>query len=400
MANFNNLFFALLRFSLGIDRNFTFRPTADEWTLLYEQACRLSLAGVMYEGVSQLPEDYFEPASSGETDSQAYMPQQLATQWAYDAEMIAGLNDLQNRKAAQLTARFEQRGRHTVILKGQANALLYPNPLSRQPGDIDIYVDGGRERVGAMLNSLGMGEDAEDNMTHHFRIPPDENGIEVEVHYMPGSGNLNVTTNRRLQAYLMQLLANGAGMCDAGFRVPSSAFALTMQLAHIIRHAVQDGVGLRQVIDYYLLLRSSTGDDRHQLAGRLKELGLHRDVAAALMWVLAETLHLPEEQMITPPDRRRGKWLLDHMLGGANFEWYTMPRYGAWQRFATGRRKALGLIWFCPKEAHRMVRQEMQYLWTLFVKIPQRIKYRKLSLNELQLEKNENKRRIHAAPDR
>ena len=44
MANFNNLFFALLRFSLGIDRNFTFRPTADEWTLLYEQACRLSLA--------------------------------------------------------------------------------------------------------------------------------------------------------------------------------------------------------------------------------------------------------------------------------------------------------------------------------------------------------------------
>ena len=47
-----------------------------------------------------------------------------------------------------------------------------------------------------------------------------------------------------------------------------------------------------------------------------------------------------------------------------------------------------------------MVRQEMQYLWTLFVKIPQRIKYRKLSLNELQLEKNENKRRIHAAPDR
>ena len=203
MANLNSHFFALLRFSLGIDRNFTLRPTAGEWTLLYEQACRLSLAGVMYEGVSQLPEDYFEPASSGGTDSQAYMPQQLAIQWAYDAEMIAGLNDLQNRKAAQLTARFEQQGHHTVILKGQANALLYPTPLSRQPGDIDIYVDGGRERVGAMLNSLGMGEDAEDNMTHHFRLPPDEDGIEVEVHYMPGSGNLNATTNERLQAYLM-----------------------------------------------------------------------------------------------------------------------------------------------------------------------------------------------------
>ena len=386
MANLNSHFFALLRFSLGIDRNFTLRPTAGEWMQLYEQACKQRLVGVMYEGVSQLPEDCFEPvASNGGADPEAYMPQQLATQWAYDAEVIAGLNDLQNSKATELTTLFEQQGHHTVILKGQANARLYPNPLSRQPGDIDIYVDGGREHVEATLNSLGLGEDAEDNTTHHFRLPPDEDGIEVEVHYMPGSGNLNATTNERLQAYLIQLLANGAELCDAGFRVPSSAFALTMQLAHIIRHALQEGVGMRQVIDYYLLLRTSTDDDRRQLAGRLKQLGLHRVVVAALMWVLAETLHLPEEQMLTAPDRRRGRWLLDRMLDGSDFKWDTMPKYGAWQRLVTGRRQAFSLIWFCPGEAHRVVCQELQYWRTLFINIPQRIRYRKLSLNGLQI---------------
>ena len=144
---------------------------------------------------------------------------------------------------------------------------------------------------------------------------------------------------------------------------------------------------------FFALLRFSLGIDRNftlrPTAGEWMQLYeqacKQRLVVAALMWVLAETLHLPEEQMITTPDRRRGRWLLDHMLGGANFEWYTMPRYGAWQRFATGRRQAFSLIWFCPGEAHRVVCQELQYWRTLFINIPQRIRYRKLSLNGLQI---------------
>lgn len=384
MATSSNHFLALLRFSLGIDREFNFRPTAGEWAQLYEQSLRQSLVGVTYEGVSRLPEDCFEPAASGGADAQTHLPQLLALQWASDAEVIAGLNDLQDRKAAQLTARFEEQGHRTVILKGQANALLYPNPLSRQPGDIDIYVDGGRERVAATLRRLGMAEDPDSHSEHHFHLIPDADGIEVEVHYKPSSGNLNAITNQRLQAYLMQLLGGGGGtaLCDAGFRVPPLAFALAMQLSHICRHVMEWGLGLRQIVDYYFLLRTSTDDDRRQLAARLKELGL-RPAAAALMWVLAETLHLPGELMVTAPDRWRGRWLLDRLLDGGNFGWYgtRIPSHGAWRRFAFGRRQAFGLIWFCPKEAQKIKREELQYWRTLFVTIPLRIKQRKLSIS-------------------
>ena len=31
----------------------------------------------------------------------------------------------------------------TAILKGQANARLYPDKHARQPGDVDIWVEGG-----------------------------------------------------------------------------------------------------------------------------------------------------------------------------------------------------------------------------------------------------------------
>lgn len=115
MATSSDHFLALLRFSLGIDREFNFRPTAGEWAQLYEQSLRQSLVGVTYEGVSRLPEDCFEPAVSSGADAQTHLPQLLALQWASDAEVIAGLNDLQNRKAAQLTARFEEQGHRTVI---------------------------------------------------------------------------------------------------------------------------------------------------------------------------------------------------------------------------------------------------------------------------------------------
>ena len=365
----NEQFFSLLRYALGAASSFDACPTEAEWRYIYEQGVRQSVIALLFTAVNRLRDEQ-EP------------PLELTMKWATEAEVIAGLNDLQNRKAARLTELFEQQGHHTAILKGQANARLYPDPLSRQPGDIDIYVDGGRERVEATLRRLGMAEDPDSHSEHHFHLIPDADGIEVEVHFKPSSGNLNPKTNRRLQAYLMQQLDDGTALCDAGFRVPSTAFALTMQLSHICRHVMEWGLGLRQIVDYYFLLRTSTDDDRRQLAARLKELGL-RPAAAALMWVLAETLHLPKELMVTAPDRWRGRWLLGRLLDGGNFGWYgtRMPSHGAWRRFAFGRRQTFVLIWFCPKEAQKIKREELQYWRTLFVTIPLRIKQRKLSIS-------------------
>ena len=380
MATSSDHFLALLRFSLGIDREFNFRPTADEWAQLYEQSLRQSLVGVTYEGVSRLPEDCFEPAASGGADAQTHLPQLLALQWANDAEVIAGLNDLQNRKAAQLTARFEEQGHRTVILKGQANALLYPNPLSRQPGDIDIYVDGGRERVEATLNSLGMGERANGIASHHFHLPPDEDGVEVEVHHRPCSGNAGLATVRRLQEYLVQQFDSGTAMCSSGFRTPSTAFALAMQLAHINRHIVGGGVGLRQVTDYYLLLQSSTGEERRQLARRLRAFGLLH-AAKALMWVLGEVFHLPREQMMVRPDAWRGKWLMQEIVSGGNFGYFTAkPQGRPWQQILKGRLSLFRLAWFSPSDSLPILNEELRQWQYWLSTIPERLSQRSLFL--------------------
>ena len=116
-------FFALMRAALNGER-FCATPTDEEWRTIFCQVQKQSVAGVTW------------PLVKDRT-----LPLDMAFQWVGIAERIRGLNELQNAEAARLTRLFEENGRKSVILKGQANARLYPEKGSRQPGDIDIYGD-------------------------------------------------------------------------------------------------------------------------------------------------------------------------------------------------------------------------------------------------------------------
>ena len=212
-------FYKLLRLSLRLTQEFPVDVSAEAWRRLYQTAVRQSLVGVCYQGVCQLPEDS-KPTV------------EIAMQWASEAESIKGMNELLYQEAARQTREFEEKGHRTAILKGQANARLYPDKYARQPGDIDIWVEGGKKSVLALLPNHPKAS------YHHVR---------------PSSGNFNPITNRRLQRWLKKEILS-ATMVEEGFCVPSIRFVLVMQLAHIQRHFLGGGIGLRHVCDYYWLL--------------------------------------------------------------------------------------------------------------------------------------------------
>lgn len=364
--------FALLRFSLGIDATFDVRLTADQWQRLYEEAKRQALRGVMYDGVRRL-------------DSSAAPPLPLAMKWARNRETLNGLNALFNSEAARLTQLFEAQGHRTAILKGQANARLYPDPMSRHPGDIDIWVSGGRKAVEAMLDALGMMEGADTDQAHHIHLADNVAQVPVEVHNRPSHGNFNSRTNARMLAWLNEQLDQGTTLCPEGFRSPSLPFAMVMQLSHISVHLLLEGLGMRQVVDYYMLLRAASADERQLVTDNLKRLGLFY-IAGALMWVLSETLHLEPELMLTRPQRRRGQWMLNRIIDGGNFGHYVspsseVPHSSLWQSFLGQRRQHWQLMMFNPSEAVNYLRFDWDLLVDLFASIPERIRRRSLRLN-------------------
>ena len=362
--------FSLLRFSLGIDPQFDSRLTAEEWLLLDEEAKRQAMRGVLYDGVRRLGIDVAPP-----------LP--LAMKWARHRETLNGLNALFNSEAARLTQLFEAQGHRTAILKGQANARLYPDPMSRQPGDIDIWVSGGRKAVEEMLDALGLMAGAATDQPHHIHLAPEVAQVPVEVHNRPSHGNLNRRTNARMQAWLNEQLDQGTTMCPEGFRTPSLPFAMVMQLSHISVHLLLEGLGMRQVTDYYMLLRAASADERRLVADNLKRLGLYY-VAGALMWVLGEVLHLEPERMLARPNRRRGQWMLDRIIDGGNFGHYGAeadPSRSMMQSFVGQRRHHWQLMMFNPSEAVSYLRFDWDLLVDLLSTIPERIRRRSLRLD-------------------
>ena len=367
-------FFALLRLAMTGEQ-FDSVPTAEEWSEFYQMAGIQSVTGVCFTASPRLPKAQQPPV-------------ELMVRWMGEAEDIRRMNEQQNQEAARLTRLFTEAGHRSAILKGQANARLYPDRLSRQVGDIDIWVEGGKKGVVALLMELGLvtelGSTSVDGKPtasyHHVHLRPTKDHIIVEVHFRPSSGNFNPFTNRRLQRWLEQEIGSSCQPVDEGFNVPSVRFALMMQLSHVQRHFLDGGIGLRHVCDYYWLLKNSTDEDRREVASHLSSFGL-RYTASALMWVLREVLHLDEGLMLCPPDSYRGEWMLREIMAGGNFGHHAeREKHGTLRRVSEDKWRLLQLMRF---DFWEVIWMEIHFWKAVISTLPTRIKYRTLSLRTI-----------------
>lgn len=368
---------SFLRYSLGLSQEFEGACRAltyEEWVGLYKFAKEQRLAGLFYSGMQKLPPQFMPP-------------QKLALRWTMDAESLRGRNAKVNEAAAALTQKFNDVGCRAFVLKGPANALHYPEPSLRQPGDIDLFITGGKEFVLSKIREASLPE-VFHLSSHHASFMYDD--VEVEVHFL-ATHAYSPWKNAALQKFLSEELAaiGDSLMKDQNFQtpaqsprgilVPSMAYALTMQLSHIKQHFFKGGVGLRQLVDYNLLLLASSEDDRRKVSAVLKLAGLRR-IAGAVMWVLQQTLHLDERYFLCAPDPRRGQKLLSVIMDGGNFGWYAedfvQPVLSRWFK---DRVRTLRLMAFDAPEA---MWHELFYWMDTLSLVPRRIRLGRLALGE------------------
>lgn len=233
-----------------------------------------------------------------------------------------------NGVAAKLYSKFREDGLRCCILKGQGNAVMYPNPYSRTPGNIGVWVNASREDMTEYAKNHFKQED--DIRFHHLETTMD--GVPVELHFYPGIMN-NPIYNARLQKWFKRnadlQCSNVVSLPDGigEIAIPTTAFNVVYLLTHLYHHFFDEGIGMRQIIDYYYVVNN---DEllviRDTLQKELKHLGLWK-FARTVMYVLHETLGLSEEMMIAPMDEKRGKMLLAEIVSGGNFGQFD-ERYG------------------------------------------------------------------------
>ena len=310
-----NAFFEFLKYCLGYNNvDMSMVVAKLDWRQLYTFASRQALLGFCFDGIERLTKEYTEVLK------QNSMGRDLLMTWMGAAQQIRRQNMKVNVVASKLYSMLRENGLRCCILKGQGNALMYPNAYSRNPGDIDVWVNASREQITEYAKKyFQIGDDIR---YHHIETSVD--GVPVELHFFPGIMN-NSIYNARLQKWFKRYAdlqcSNVVSLPDGigEIAIPTTAFNVIYQLTHLYHHFFDEGIGMRQIIDYYYVVNN---DEllviRDTLQRELKHLGLWK-FAKAVMYVLHEALGLSEEKMIAPMDEKRGKLLLAEILNGGNF---------------------------------------------------------------------------------
>lgn len=332
------LFFELIRVSIGTQGMLSRMPSAQEWQALYEMAKKQSLVGVCFAGVKKVLSN---SSAGGEDCSAIGLPEMLYLKWVGMAAKIQKRNEVMNRQCVELQERLRKDGFRNYIMKGQVNAALYGElQMLRQSGDIDVYLEGGLDKVLTYAKTFGKVEHVNEL---EMSVPVFED-TEVEFHYRPFIMR-NPFKNKRLQAFfksqeeacLSNTISLGKGLTICA---PTTEFNLVHQLAHIHLHLFTEGIGMRQLMDYYFVLRNTNSSalrakckrmpSGHELptnfSSIISDLGLNR-FASALMWVLLYVLEGNESinhksssiNLLWEPNEEDGRFLLNEIMTSGNF---------------------------------------------------------------------------------
>lgn len=372
----------LLGAGAGTKERFCAKPADAQWRWLHAEAVRQSVVGVAFAGL-----EHVQAASQGAddpgntTDIIAKPPTDLLMRWAMEEQRLRALNAKFDAEARRLTELFESLGLYSVILKGQGNAMLYPEAAPRTPGDIDIFVEGGKCEVLKVLRREGLLDEHDTPSYHHAHMKMGKSGIIIEVHYRPSSGLSTPWRNCRFQRILNEEIKKSQ-MTDKGFRVPTATFNLLMQLAHIQRHFINSGIGMRQIIDFCYVLENAHNDDVERCRRLLSGFGMKR-VAQAVMWIASEKLGFTFSSHFANPSQRWGEMLLAHIVNDGNFGQFAESEgYTFVHRIAVEQLRKLRLMPMCPSE---VVWGELRYITEVLRTMPERISKRRLALGNRKL---------------
>ena len=241
MLKQQKIFFDFLRFCIGSAKEIPDSLKEADWKELYCIAQKQALLGVLFYGIQRLPK-------------QLAPEQKLLMQWMVMAEQIRKQNIRLFQDSVKVCQNFENEGFANCILKGQGNALLYPNPYMRTPGDIDIYLSGGRRKIMKYVDQVCPNQVMR---YHHVDFPVMKTAIEV--HFTP-SYMFCPIHNRRMQKWFEEVMG---GQCNhrvslldgyGEIHVPTASFNVIYILSHLYRHIFTEGIGLRQLLDYYYVV--------------------------------------------------------------------------------------------------------------------------------------------------
>ena len=246
---------------------------------------------------------------------------------------------------------------YALLVKGQGIAQCYERPLWRSCGDVDLFLDNGNyDKAKALLTQLATSVGKEYVRERHLGMTIDS--WTVELHGSLYSG-LSSNIEKELDNVYQDTFYRGNVRIWENGKVP--VFLLSPEndafyvFTHFLQHFYKGGVGLRQIMDYYFVLRKAheVGLVAQGSIDAVTQFGMER-FAQGLMWVMKEVFAMPEEWMLWNFDEKEGRFILKQVMGGGNFGHYGEKRNrlkGSLKYVESLTRHSLHLLRRYPSEA-------------------------------------------------
>lgn len=344
----NTYFLDLIKVAVGRKECLSGIPTVDEWKEIYKLAKQQTLVGILFGAVENLRKEQRPPRT-------------LIMQWFAATEVIKEKNRQVNSDAIKICEEIRKDGMSCVVLKGQGVATYYPEPALRQCGDIDLWIEGGLKKV---KNYLCLKGEIKGIIYTHLEYDAHVS-TEVEIHHCP-SYFYNPIYLQRLKKYFNdQSFDNFVELSKSAGKiyVPTLEFNRYYILLHIYRHYFTEGIGLRQMLDYYyVLLKGGTEESKKCTMQQFKQTGMSKFVGAT-MWVMQEVFGMEDKYLLCAPNKKAGKSLLDEIMLAGNF-----GKYDA-RIDRTNHHKFLPRLWSSIKRKLRFI---MDYPQEILFDIPMR----------------------------
>lgn len=318
-------FFSILQAAIGKSVRLSHSLSDDEWQEIFELAQKQALLGIAFEGVKKLPQEYWPKGG-------------MVLKWTMATEAIKHRNRQTTDVCLRLTEIMSKEGFDICILKGQANHVYYDRlidgvslGMQRVCGDVDAWI-WPKEKILHPVKSIidyCQRKNILISLCHlHAEVKP-IGGVPIEIHFRPSFLN-TPWRNRYFQKEFKSAVFENAKIDDIGIvKKLRVDYDLIFQMNHIYRHLLDEGVGLRQVFDFYVLLKDYNKERivRKELMGKeeimkiISSCGMKR-FATALMFVLKDIFHVGNDELICGISENDGLFLLNEIMMAGNFGHY------------------------------------------------------------------------------
>lgn len=302
-------FFALLRAGLwGAEKEVAdFRELdATEWDDIYAMARQQTVRGLVYAGICMLPYELM-PADS-----------QLM-RWAAAVEGVEQRNRHMNRVLGKVCLWFESQGLSPVVMKGQGVAQCYEQPLQRECGDIDLYFASAEENTEAcrLLKEKGVSVSMHADGSYSYVV----DGVSVEHHrqLVDLTASSACAAIRQLEGKYGFPKVEVTAVGEKAISIPSPTEDVILQNAHILKHALGWGVGLRQLCDVARLCHRRKEEVNGKEVEEVCRLAGITDWTSLLHSFLIDYMGMPEASLPFATKHISSEPLLYRILRGGNF---------------------------------------------------------------------------------